>query len=130
MIVLGLGARSGTAVADLRAAVDAVLAEAGLTAADVSVLATVERRAAEPAVRELALALGWRLTSRTVEELAAQSVPHPSVTVAAKVGSPSVAEASALVTAGPGAELIVPKRVFPCVTLALAAGVPGAISRA
>lgn len=130
MIALGLGARRGTSVADLRTAVDAVLAEAGLTAAEVTVLATLDRRAAEPGVRELALDLQCRLVGRTAEELAGQSVPNPSRTVAGVLRTPSVAEASALLAAGPGAGLIVPKRVFPCVTLALAAGVPGAIRRA
>jgi cobalt-precorrin 5A hydrolase len=103
-----------------------VLAEAGLAAADVTILATVDRRAGEHAVRELALDRGWLLAALPVAELARQQVPHPSVTVAAAVGTPSVAEAAALRAAGAGSELIVPKRGFPRVTVAVARGVPTA----
>jgi len=107
-------------VAELRAAVDVVLAEAGLAAAEVTVLATVDRRAAEPGVRKLALDRGWRLVGLTAGELARREVPHPSRAVAAAVGTPSVAEAAALCAAGPGGVLIVPKRVFAGVTVAVA----------
>ncbi|MET0414797.1 MAG: cobalamin biosynthesis protein [Actinoplanes sp.] len=119
-LILGLGARSGIAVADLGAAVDAVLAEAGLSATDIAVLATVDRRAADPGVRRLALDRGWRLAGLPAERLARQAVPHPSPAVAAAVGTPSVAEAAALLVAGPGGALLVPKRVLEGVTLAIA----------
>jgi cobalt-precorrin 5A hydrolase len=105
--------------------VDAVLVAAGLGTADVTTLATVDRRAGDHAVRELALDLGWRLAALSPAELARQEVPNPSTTVAAAVGTPSVAEAAALRAAGPGSELIVPKRAFPYVTVAIARGVPG-----
>lgn len=117
-----MGARPGAAVTDLRAAADAVLAEAGLRAADVAVLATVDRRAGDPAVRQLAADNGWRLVALPAADLAGQPVPHPSPAVAAAVGTPSVAEAAALRVAGPGGVLVVPKRVFAGVTVAIARG--------
>jgi cobalt-precorrin 5A hydrolase len=119
-VAVGLGCRPGATAQTLRAAVDAVLTEASLTAADVTVLATVDRRARTPAVRDLAADRGWRLVAWSAAELARQSVPHPSETVAAAVGTASVAEAAALRAAGPGADLIAPKRAFPEVTVAIA----------
>ncbi|MEU8663864.1 cobalamin biosynthesis protein, partial [Actinoplanes philippinensis] len=104
----------------LRAPVLAVLAAAGTGPAAVAVLATLDRRAAESRVRELAAEFGWRLTGLTPEQLAARPVPNPSARVAAATGSPSVAEAAALLAAGPAAVLILPKTVRDGVTVALA----------
>ena len=122
IVVVGVGARRGAGLADLRAAVDAVLAEAGLAASEVAVLATVDRRAADPGVLRLAADRGWRLAALPAAELARQDVPNPSATVASAVGTPSVAEAAALRAAGPGGALLVPKRTFGTVTAAVARG--------
>ncbi|GAA1619682.1 cobalamin biosynthesis protein [Actinoplanes couchii] len=116
VIVLGLGARSGV---DLEAPVRAALAVAGLTPGDVAVLATLDRRAAEPRVRDLAARHGWRLAGFPAHELAACPVPNPGRAAGVAVGTPSVAEAAALLAAGPGAELILPKRAAGGVTVAL-----------
>ncbi|MEU4623836.1 cobalamin biosynthesis protein [Actinoplanes sp. NPDC023801] len=118
MIVLGLGARSGAAVT---APVLAALAGAGLTPAEVGVLATLDRRAAENRVRALAGEYGWRLAGYPADVLAAQPVPNPGRAAAAAVGSPSVAEAAALLAAGPGAVLLLPKQARDGVTVAIAA---------
>jgi cobalt-precorrin 5A hydrolase len=120
--VIGLGCRPGVTAAALGAAVDAVLADAGPAGRDVTVLATVDRRAGDHAVRELAVDRGWRLIALGSAELAGQDVPHPSAAVARAVGTPSVAEAAALRAAGPGAALVVPKRIVSGVTVALARG--------
>ncbi|SNY55242.1 cobalamin biosynthesis protein [Paractinoplanes atraurantiacus] len=119
-LVLGVGARRDTGSAIVRAAVDEVLASAGLGAAAVGILATLDRRAGDPGVQRLVLDFGWRLVALSSSELAAQEVPNPSRAVASGVGTPSVAEAAALLAAGPGSVLIVPKTVFPSVTVAIA----------
>ncbi|MYW71250.1 hypothetical protein GTW08_03825, partial [Pseudonocardia sp. SID8383] len=54
--------------------------------------------------------------------LAAVAVPRPDARVAAAVGTPSVAEAAALLAAGDGAHLIVGKTAGQGVTVAVAAG--------
>lgn len=124
MIVLGLGARSDVA---LRAPVLAVLAAAAVDPGAVRVLATLDLRAAETRVRDLAAGLGWRLSGFSAAELAAQPVPNPSRLVAAATGAPSVAEAAALLAAGPRAVLILPKTARGGVTVALAGqGFPAA----
>ncbi|MFC7530723.1 cobalamin biosynthesis protein [Actinoplanes sp. GCM10030250] len=117
MIVVGLGARGG---AEVDGPVRAVLDAAGIPVERVTVLATIDRRAGEERVRALAEAYGWRLVAFPAAELAAVPVPNPGRAAEAAVGSPSVAEAAALLAAGPGARLIVPKRVFPGATVAVA----------
>jgi cobalt-precorrin 5A hydrolase len=120
VFVVGMGARRGTPIADLKNAVDTVLREAGLTDADVRILATVERRAAEHGVREMAREKGWELASLTAAELALQDVPNPSDAVRAAIGTGSVAEAAALRAAGSGSQLVVAKRILGGVTVAVA----------
>lgn len=117
MIAVGIGARSGAA---LTGPVNAALAEAGLRACDVGVLATLDRRAAEERVRALAAEHGWRLAGYPAAELAVVTVPNPGRAAAAAVGTPSVAEAAALLAAGPGSVLLLPKRVRDGVTVAVA----------
>ena len=119
-MIVGLGARPGTPASTLTAAIHAALTDAGLSPGDVGVLATLDRRAAEEGVRAVTAELGWDLVGFAAGELAAQRVPHGKGTVAAAVGTPSVAEAAALAAAGPGATLIVPKRIVAGVTVAVA----------
>ena len=109
---MGVGARTGVTAAEVLAAVDAVLPDAGTVQ-----LATLTDRALEPGIAGAAAARGWPLTTHTAAELAAVPVPTPSSVVAAAVGTPSVAEAAAL---RGGGELVVPKTVHGRVTVAVA----------
>ncbi|GAB3354712.1 Rv2231c family pyridoxal phosphate-dependent protein CobC [Modestobacter lapidis] len=113
MITVGLGASTGVAAAEVLAAVDAVLPA---DAAPV-VLATLDARAAEPGMREAAEHRGWPLTGHPAAALAAVPVPAPSARVAGAVGTPSVAEAAALLGGG---RLLVGKTVHGRVTVAVA----------
>ncbi|MGY1820716.1 cobalamin biosynthesis protein [Geodermatophilus sp. SYSU D00079] len=101
--------------AEVLAAVDAVLP----AAADDVRLATLDVRAAEPGLRTAAAARGWPLTGHPAAALAAVGVPAPSARVAAAVGTPSVAEAAALLGGGP---LLVGRTVVGRVTVAVARG--------
>jgi cobalt-precorrin 5A hydrolase/precorrin-3B C17-methyltransferase len=65
-------------------------------------------------------ALGLPVRAFSSAELAAVAVPSPSPAVEAAVGTPSVAEAAALLAAGPGAELVVPKQTGEQATVAVA----------
>jgi cobalt-precorrin 5A hydrolase len=112
--VVGIGARPGVSVAEVLAAVDAVL-PAG---ADDVRLATLDARAAEPGVLAAAGARGWPLTGHPAAALAAVPVPSPSARVAAAVGTPSVAEAAALLDGG---TLLVGRTVVGRVTVAVSA---------
>jgi hypothetical protein len=81
-------------------------------------IATIDRRTAEAA--PVAAGYGCPLVTFTAEELAAQPVPAPSQVVAGAVGTASVAEAAALLAAGPGARLLVGKRGNGTATVAVA----------
>ncbi|MGY1804825.1 cobalamin biosynthesis protein [Blastococcus sp. SYSU D00922] len=113
MTVVGIGTTSGVGADEVLAAVDAVL-PAGST--DVR-LATLDVRAAEIGVVAAAVSRGWPLTGYPAAELARVPVPSPSGGVAARVGTPSVAEAAALIAGG---ALVVPKTVHGRVTVAVA----------
>lgn len=81
--------------------------EAGLSPKSIAELATVDAKAQEPGIVAAAERLGVPLVSYSAEELAAVEVPNPSDAPLAAVGTPSVAEAAALIGGG---ELLVPKR--------------------
>lgn len=119
MIVVGVGCSRGCAADELLALVDAALREAGVEAERVAALATVDRRAGEPGVVEAARRRGWPLTTFAAADLAPVAVPTPSPVVARHVGTPSVAEAAALLAAATDA-LLLPKRRSAHATCALA----------
>ena len=115
-LVAGVGSSTAAPPEEAAALLDAALVEAGLSRRSLGEVATLDRKAAEPAVA----ALGPPVRAYPAERLAAQPVPHPSDVVARAVGTPSVSEAAALVAAGAGAELVTPKRASASVTVALA----------
>ncbi|HVF73930.1 MAG TPA: precorrin-3B C(17)-methyltransferase [Acidimicrobiales bacterium] len=113
-LVVGVGTSLGAPPEEIAALVDDALA--GLARESVAGVATIDRRLTEPAV----VALGLPITTFTAEQLSRADVPTPSAEVAAAVGTPSVAEAAALLAAGPGAQLVVPKRKSAAGTVAVA----------
>ncbi|MFK3983482.1 cobalamin biosynthesis protein [Micromonospora sp. NPDC050397] len=130
-LTVGVGARPGTSAAAVDAAIGAALASAGLEPARVTALATIDRRASEPGLVEVADRRGWRLVGYPAPELAGEPVPHPAERVRAATGTPSVAEAAALRAvrdAGGEPVLLLTKRVDGDVTVAVAgpAGYPDA----
>jgi cobalt-precorrin 5A hydrolase/precorrin-3B C17-methyltransferase len=106
-LVVGVGASKGAAVEEVLGLVGGALRDAGLSARSVSCLATVDAKAGEPGLVAAAERLGVPLVTYSSEELATIDVPNPSAAPLAAVGTPSVAEAAALVGGG---ELVVPKR--------------------
>ena len=116
-LVVGVGCSLGCPPEELRALVEAALAG---THGGVAAVATIDRRGAEPCVVALAAAHGVPLRVHSVDALADVAVPTPSDVVARHVGTRSVAEAAALLTAGSGARLLVAKRRSPHATCAIA----------
>ncbi|MGW5209679.1 precorrin-3B C(17)-methyltransferase [Streptomyces sp. NPDC004051] len=106
-LVVGVGASKGAPVEEVLALVEGALREAGLSAASLAELATVDAKSEEPGIVEAARRLGVPLVAHPAGELARVEVPNPSDAPLAAVGTPSVAEAAALVRGG---ELLVPKR--------------------
>ncbi|MFJ3507208.1 precorrin-3B C(17)-methyltransferase [Streptomyces luteogriseus] len=106
-LVVGVGASKGAPVEEVLGLVEDALRDAGLSVASVAELATVDAKAEEAGIVEAARRLGVPLVTYSAEELAGVDVPNPSDAPLAAVGTPSVAEAAALVGGG---ELLVPKR--------------------
>ncbi|MEV4612085.1 Rv2231c family pyridoxal phosphate-dependent protein CobC [Kitasatospora sp. NPDC049258] len=115
---IGVGASRGVDAAEVLALVDAALAEAGRSRAEIGRLATLDARLDEPGLRSAAAELGLPLTGHAAQALAAVPVPNPSGRALAAVGTPSVAEAAALL--GSGGALLVPRRSSARATVAIA----------
>ena len=121
MIVAGVGCRKGTAAADIEAAIDAALADAGLGSAAVRLIATSAAKASEPGIATVASSMGVPLAFVSDEDLAATDgrTRTRSDRVLALTGVPSVAEAAALAAGGPAARLIAPRVAVGPATCAL-----------
>lgn len=115
-LVAGVGASTGAPEDAVSELLDAALDHAALARASVAEVATLDRKTSEPALQ----ALGLPLRGFTADALRAIDVPTPSAVVAEAVGTPSVAEAAALLDAGPGAELVVQKQANAVATVAIA----------
>ena len=99
-VAIGLGCDRGTPLTTVLQALYDALAQAGLSRAQVRVLASIEAKSSEVAFLELAKVGGWPLRFFSAAELAAVPVPNPSETVLRYMGTPSVSEAAALLAAG------------------------------
>ncbi len=99
-IALGLGCDRDTPLATVRAAIDAALAVCEARITDVAAVASIDLKADEPALLQLATENGWTIRFYPAAELAVVDVPHPSDTVRRHTGTPSVSEAAALLAAG------------------------------
>lgn len=108
---LGIGCERNTSLNLLQRHLNETLQEHQLARGAIAGLASVDLKADEPALIALAEQHGWPLRCFSAAELAAVAVPNPSALVAAEVGTGSVAEAAALLAAGPGCALRLPKRI-------------------
>lgn len=115
-LVVGVGSSTDAPPADLEGLVTEALGSSGLARESVGEVATIDRRATEPAV----VGLGRPVRVWSAVDLALVQVPNPSDVVRAAVGTPSVAEAAALAAAGPGGTLVVPKQASATATVAVA----------
>ncbi|SCE80063.1 cobalt-precorrin 5A hydrolase / precorrin-3B C17-methyltransferase [Micromonospora haikouensis] len=126
-LVVGVGGSRGVPAGQVRDLLDRVLAAAGLSPASVRCLASADIKADEAGIRATADALGVPLVTHPAADLAAVDVPHPSEVVRAAVGTPSVAEAAALL-GEPGrradAALVAPKTASAMATVAVARHAP------
>jgi cobalt-precorrin 5A hydrolase/precorrin-3B C17-methyltransferase len=119
-LVVGVGSSAGADPVGMVELVGAALAAAGRHPHAVGVVATLDRKAGEPAIVALAEQLGAQLVTFPADALADVDVPTPSAAVAAAVGTKSVAEAAALLAAGSGGTLVVTKRSSRDATVAVA----------
>ncbi len=121
---LGVGCERGVPEAEIARAVAEHLRAHGLAPGAVAMVATLERKLDEPGLAAWAAGAGLPLRGFPPETLSGVPVPTPSEVVRAAVGTPSVAEAAACLSAGADrpwtAELAGPKGVYGRVTVAVA----------
>ncbi|MEU7574898.1 precorrin-3B C(17)-methyltransferase [Micromonospora sp. NPDC049240] len=126
-LVAGIGASRGVPADEVRDLLHRELTSAGLSPASLRCLASVDVKADEVGIVATANALGVPLVTHPAVTLAAVDVPHPSEVVRAAVGTPSVAEAAALLGVdgrSGDAELLVPKTASAMATVAVARHAP------
>jgi cobalt-precorrin 5A hydrolase len=116
-LAVGIGIRPGTDAGRIVRAVRAVVGDTPITC-----LATLDRRAAEPGVLAAAVILGVPVVAFTAEELAAVEVRHRSGHASSAVGTPSVAEAAALLASR--GELVYDRTILDGIVIAAASAPP------
>ena len=99
-IALGLGCDRGTPADTIAQCIAEALAQAGATLADVRAVASIDLKADEPGLAEIARSNGWTLCFYSAQQLATVDVPNPSETVRQYTGTPSVSEAAAILAGG------------------------------
>ena len=122
MIVAGVGCRKGTKATEIKAAIAAALAGAGLGLAAVRLIATSAAKGGEAGIAAAASSIGVPLVLVAQDDLAAagERAVTRSQRVLALAGVSSVAEAAALAAGGPAARLIAPRIAVGPATCALA----------
>ena len=108
---VGIGCERGTPQNVIKEALETTFKEFGLSESAIAGLATIDIKADELGLVELATEQNYPLKTYTPEELNLVRVPNPSSVVAQEVGTASVAEAAALKVAQ-ASELVVSKQIF------------------
>ncbi len=101
-IALGLGCDRDTPLATVKTAIGAALDACSATWNDIQAVASIDLKADEDALLQLAAEQGWSIHFYAAKELAQVDVPTPSETVRKHTGTPSVSEAAALLAAKTG----------------------------
>lgn len=123
VLAVGVGCRRGISEPALSEALTKVLDETGLEARSVACLASIDRKAREPGLLELADV--WKLPFKTwpAEALeAAAGTFEESEFVRSVTGVGNVCERAALLAAGENGRMLVQKQICGGITLAIAAG--------
>ena len=120
--VLGVGCSRGCETGELAELARSVLASTGVATGSIACVASLDLKADEPAVFELADSLDVPLALFSAVELEAEShrLANPSKAVFREVGCHGVAEAAALAVSGDAGQLVVEKTKSKNATCALA----------
>ena len=111
LLWLGIGCERDTSLKLIQRAVADALEEAGLAQAAVAGISSIDRKGDERALQELATLHDWPFRLHTATALDGVDVPTPSKIVGAEMGTRSVAEAAALLSAGNKGHLKLHKRI-------------------
>ncbi|MCU1500455.1 MAG: Precorrin methylase [Acidimicrobiales bacterium] len=121
VVALGIGCSTHATAAEVQAVAAEALSSQDAERA-LTLIASIDRRRDHPAVAAVAEGAGRPLVTFPASLLATVAVPTPSAAVDDAVGTPSVAEAAALLAAGPRSRLVVTKQRGPTATAAIAVG--------
>ena len=112
VLVLSVGCERGVAPAEVIDLAETTLSDAGLAAAAVAAVVSLDLKSDEAAVHALADHLGVPARFFPADELEAETprLANPSDVVFAEVGCHGVAEGAALASVGAGGELVVEKK--------------------
>jgi cobalt-precorrin 5A hydrolase len=124
VIVAGIGFRSGTSADEIERVIRMALTMFQLPAERLEAIATESEKATDAAFGEAVRRFSLKPSACTLEELdrVAGQVLTPSKLVLESKGVPSIAEASALVTAGRNARLLGTRVATQQATCAIAVG--------
>lgn len=122
VLTLGVGCERGAPAGGLTDFVRAQLAEAGLAEGAIAAIGSIDIKVDEPAMHDLADALGKPFRVLDADRLEAQAdrLANPSDVVFAETGCHGVAEGSALALGGAKADLVLPKQKDAKHTMAVA----------
>jgi len=120
--VIGIGCARGCSFGEISNLVDAALESANISPQSVASVASIDLKADEVAINEIAVELDvpFRVFDATTLEVEAPRLANPSEVVFAEVGCHGVAEGAALAAAGADATLIVEKQKTANATVAIA----------
>lgn len=116
---MGLGLTDEATFDDVQVAIEGALAELGASWDDVAVVATTGARGSHRAVSTIERERGIAVETHDPGALARVRIQNASAVVASTSGTPSVAEAAALLSAR-APDLLVPKQTVGPVTFAIA----------
>lgn len=113
---VGIGCKRGTSRQVIESAIEQVCRNYHLALGAIAGIATIDIKADEIGLIELCQGRKWPLKTFSADVLNSISVPNPSNIVAAELGTPSVAEASAICAtineSGSKNSLLVSKQIF------------------
>jgi cobalt-precorrin 5A hydrolase len=98
-LIIGLGCDRGTSLLTLETAINKALHTVKLVNDDIWKLATIDKKHDEIGLLQLAKKYQYPLLFYSAKQLAQVEVPRPSAIVMKYMGTPSVAEAAALLAA-------------------------------
>ncbi|HXV46664.1 MAG TPA: cobalamin biosynthesis protein [Nitrososphaera sp.] len=110
-LVVGIGLHWDTDKDAIESGIKAVFQEKGLSFKSIRNISSINREANVKGLEEFSKEHGIPVEIYSKEELASVTVPNPSATVQKFEGTPSVSEASSLLSSK--GELLVPKQKFP-----------------
>jgi cobalt-precorrin 5A hydrolase / precorrin-3B C17-methyltransferase len=108
---IGLGYQKQTSAMAIDRAIIQVFSSFNLETSWIAGLGTIDRKVTDPEISIICQSKGWQLQFFSAAELAIIQVPRPSITIKIQVNTPTVAEGAAILSAGQGSELLVPKQI-------------------